>query len=157
MTHSTFHSNPTKQALLTIAVIIVGLILAIGFRNYDDSAFTNSLAGFLLGILLILIGIPGLITLGTETITIDTNTRCILIENVNRFRKKNKLIYFMEIAEVFVGCQGKRSSGTMSYYVCLRLNTGEVYNLFYPSYYDGRWDKSVAESRCNRIQEYIAQ
>jgi hypothetical protein len=150
-------SNPIKQTVFTLAIIIVGVVLCYGFRNFDSSGFTNSLAGFLLGVLLLVIGIPALVLVGKKKIIVDPIVRSIVIIDVNRFGKKRRDIHFNEINEVFVGMTGKRSNGTMNYYVVLKLNSGEIYRLFYPAYYDGKWDRSVAESRRRRIQEYLEQ
>lgn len=148
-------SNPAKQTVLTWAIVAAGLILAYGFRDFDSSGFTNSLAGFLLGILLLLIGVPGIFMAGKETITVDPKARRILIDGTSRFGKKSRSISFSEIVEVFVSELGARSDGSVSYYVTLRLRSGESYPLFFPAYYDGRWDRSVAEDRCRRLEEYL--
>jgi hypothetical protein len=148
-------SNPQKQRALTWAIVVVGLMLAFGFRDFDTSAFTNSLAGFLLGVLLLVIGIPGVFMIAKQEITVDPKARRILIEDTSRFRKKSRAISFHEIAEVDVSSLGNRSEGSVSYYVTLKLRSGESYPLFFPAYYDGRWDRSVAESRRRRIEEYL--
>jgi len=148
-------SNPVKQTILTWAIVIVGLILAYGFRNYDGSYLSNSLSGFLLGILLLLVGVPGVFMIVKQTITIDRNSRQIVIEDVSRFKQKNQIIYFDEIDEVYVSRLGNRSEGSISYYVTLKLKSGNNYPLFFPAYYDRRWNKSIAESRCNQLKEFL--
>lgn len=150
-------SNPAKQTMLTWAIIVVGLILAYSFRDFDASEFTNSLAGFLLGILLLLIGLPGTFMVGKETTTVDRKGRRILIDSTSRFGKKSRSISFNEIVEVFVSELGATSDGSVSYYVTLRLVSGETCPLFFPAYYDGRWDRSVAEDRCRRLEEYLGK
>jgi hypothetical protein len=148
-------SSPAKQTRLTVIVLVIGLILMYGFRNFDDSGLTNSLAGFLLGVLLLLIAIPSLIFAGKQTITVDPKARCIFIQDVNRFRVKQRRILLSDVADVFVGRQGKRSSGMMTYYVVLKMKTGKTQQLFAGSYYHGRWDRSVAENRCQRLRQYL--
>jgi hypothetical protein len=148
-------SNPVKQAILTAVVLVVGIVLVYGFRNFDDSGFTNSLAGFLLGVLLLLISIPALIFMGTQAITVDPKVRCIFIEDVNRFRVKQRRIAFSDILDVFVGTAGKRSNGMRNYYIVLRLKSGKTQRLFADSFYDGRFSRSVTESRCQRLQQLL--
>lgn len=148
-------SNPVKQTMLAWATAVVGLMLAFGFRNFDSSGLTNSLAGFLLGILLLLVGIPGIFMVGKQSITVDPKACRIMIEDTSRFGKKSRIIPFNEIVEVHVSSLGNRSEGSVSYYVTLRLESGKSFPLFFPSYYDGRWDRSVAENRCSRLQEYL--
>ena len=151
----TIESNPLKQTLFTWAMIMVGMVLVYGFRHYDGSYVSNSLAGFLLGVLLLSIGIPGLFMIGKQTITVDGNSGHIVIEDVKRFVKKKTMIYFRDIADVHVSELGNRSEGSVSYYVTLTLKSGKVHPLFFPAYYDGRWDRSIAESRCRQLQETL--
>ena len=146
-------SNPQKQTLLAIVIIVLGFILAFGFRHYAVSS--NALAGFLLGLLLLVVGMLALITGGKETITIDPTRRTILIKQENLFGGKNKLIHFREIAEAQISEFGRRSNYTVTYYITLRLTTGENYPLFYPAYYDGRWNYSVAEKRLRSLESYL--
>ena len=148
-------SNPQKQTAFAIVVIVAGCILAYGFRHYTVSS--NALAGFLLGILLLVVGISALLTGGKESITIDPSRHVILIENENLFGRKNRLIPFNEIAGARVSEFGKRSNYTVTYYITLRLTTGENYPLFYPAYYDGRWNPSVAEERLRRFETYLSE
>jgi len=148
-------SNPGKQTLLTWAIVVVGLILVYGFRDFDGSGFTNSLAGFLLGILLLVIGVPGLFKVGKQSITVDPKACQIIVEDSSRFGAKKRIIPFSEITDLCVSSLGNRSEGSISYYVAVKLTSGKDYPLFFPSYYDGRWDESVAESRCRRLEEYL--
>jgi hypothetical protein len=150
-------SNPGKQTAIALACMVAGLVLATGFRNFDGTGMTNSLAGFLLGLLLLLIGVAGVLTGGKQTIVVDPKARRILIEDTSRFGKKTRSISFNEIVGVSVSLMGKRSSGTITYYLVLRLETGKTYPLFFPAYFEGRWDRSVAESRCRRLEEYLKQ
>lgn len=92
-------SNPVKQTILTWAIVAAGLILAYGFRDFDSSGLSNSLAGFLLGVLLLIIGIPGLFMIGKQEITVDPKARRILIEDTSRFGKKSRAILFEEVDE----------------------------------------------------------
>lgn len=150
-------SNPAKQTVLTWAIVVAGLALAYGFRNFDSSGFTNSLAGFLLGILLLIIGVPSILMVGKQTITVDPEARQITIEDASRFGTKSRIIAFNEIDDLHVSRLGNRSEGSVNYYVTLKLKSGKNQPLFFPSYYDGRWDRSVAESRCRRLQEFLGK
>ena len=148
-------SSPNKQTALSVIVILAGLILAYGFRNFDASGMTNSLSGFLLGVLLLIIGVPCFVMGGKQKITIDPAAKIILIEDKNRFRQKKRLIVFSEITGAHVSEFGKRSNGTVTYYVSLNLKSGKTYPLFYPAYYEGRWSRMVAESRLNILMTYL--
>ena len=105
-------SSPGKQAFIAWSILIVGLILAFGFRNFDSSGLTNSLAGFLLGLLLLLIGFAGLLMGGKRSVTVDPHARRILIEDVNRFGEKERSISFDEVGKVYVGRLGNREGAS---------------------------------------------
>jgi hypothetical protein len=151
-----FESNPGKQTALSLACIAVGIILAIGFRHFDSTSMTNSLAGFLCGMLLMLIGISAFLVSGKQTIVIDPQTRRILVEDKNKFGIKRKLIHFSEITGTGIGYIGKRSSFINFYFIIIKLKSGEKYSLFAPGrFFDGGSDESVMESRRYRLEEYI--
>jgi hypothetical protein len=153
----TIESSPRKQSALAWVIIVAGLVLAYGFRDFDSGGFTNSLAGFLLGVLLLAVGIPAAVMGGKQQISVDPGLRRILVEDTRRWGKKSRSIPFDEIAGVRVDRLGNRSDGSVSYYVALKLSTGKTYPLFFPAYYDGRWNRSVAEERCRRIEEYLGR
>jgi hypothetical protein len=153
-----FESNTNKQNAITLASILISMILIIGFRNFDSTGLTNSLAGFLLGLLLLLIGISAYLMRGKQTITIDPQSKSILIENTNRFGTKNKLIPFNDIVDIGIGYLGRKSNFVSFYYLNLKLRSGKKYPLFSPGrFYEGGSDRSNMESRKLLIQEYISQ
>ena len=55
-----FKSHGGKQAVLGWLSLGVGLVLLVAFRSFDGSGMTNSLAGFLLGLFLFLLGLAAL-------------------------------------------------------------------------------------------------
>jgi hypothetical protein len=148
-------SSSGKQVTLGWIILLVGTILTVGFRNFDGSGLTNSLAGFLLGLLLLLVGIVALVIGGKRTVTVDPEARRILIEDVNRFGQKSRLISFDEVERVYVGSLGNREGGSISYDVLLKLKIGENVSLFRPAYFDGIWSRSVMEDRCRCLEGYI--
>jgi hypothetical protein len=91
----TSQSNPGKQTMLSVACAVVGLVLAIGFRNFSGFG-TNVMAGFFLGVLLLLIGVVGFLVSGKQTVVIDPKARHISIEESNRFGTKKRIILFNE-------------------------------------------------------------
>jgi hypothetical protein len=148
-------SNPGKQAILSVACAAAGLILVIGFRDFGGFG-TNTMAGFLLGLLLLLIGIPGFLLSGKQTIIVDPQTRRIIIEDSNRFQTKKRSIPFNDIAGVSIGYLGKRSNYVTCYYLVLKLRSGEDYSLFAPGRcFEGASDKSTVTGWKQRLEEYI--
>ncbi len=153
-----FESNPGKQTMLSWACIVPGIVLVIGFRHFDSHGMTNSLAGFLTGLILLLIGISALLAVGQQTVVIDTGARCIVVEDKNRFRTKQRSIPFGDIVDTGIGFVGKKSNFVAFYYIILKLRSGENYALFPPGYFfDGGSDRSVIEARRQRLVEYLAK
>ncbi|MHB8880085.1 MAG: hypothetical protein ACYC69_01090 [Thermodesulfovibrionales bacterium] len=153
-----FESNSGKQTALALACSAVGMILVIGFRHFEGSGMTNSLAGFLLGLLLLLIGIAAFLVRGKQTIVIDPGMRRIVVEDASRFRTNKRVIPFSDIAGTGIGYLGKKSNYVSFYYINLRLRSGEDYPLFSPGrFFDGGSDREVMESRRLRLEEYIHQ
>ena len=148
-------SSPGKQVALAWIIVFVGLILLIGFRNFDSSGLTNSFAGFLLGLLLLLIGIATLLMGGKRTISVDPQAHSILIKDASRFGQKERSIAFDEVGGAYVDSLGDKEGGSISYDVVLELKMGESVSLFRPAYFEGTLDRSVMESRCRRLEEYI--
>ena len=153
-----FESNSGKQTALALACIATGLILAMGFRHFDASGMTNSLAGFLLGVMLLLIGLSAFLAGGQQTIVVDPKSRRIVVEDTNRFGVKKRFILFGDIVDTDIGYFGKRSNDVNFYYIVLKLSSGEKYPLFAPGrFYEGGSDRDVMENRRQRLEECIRQ
>jgi len=151
-------SRPGKQTTLSFVCIAIGAALAIGFRNFSGPGMTNSPAEFLLGLLLLFIGIWGLLVSGRQTIVIDPKARCITIEDISRFRTKKRLILFNDIDDIKIGYVGKRSNFVTCYYLIAKLRSGEEYPLFSAGrFYEGASDRTVVESWRQRLGDYLRQ
>lgn len=145
-----------KQTALAVACVLVGLVLAIGFRNFQGAG-SNALAGFLLGLLLLAIGAAGFFTGGKQTITIDPDRRLVVVEDQGSFGTKRRTILFRDIADIGIGFLGKRSNGVTFYYLDLRLKGGSRYPLFAPGrFFPGSSDRTTVEGWRQRLQQYIA-
>jgi hypothetical protein len=153
----TSRSNSGKQILLSVACAVVGLVLVIGFRDFRGSG-TNAMAGFLLGVVLLLIGVAGFLLSGKQTVVVDPKARRITIEDSNRFRPNKRSIPFSDIVGISIGYFGKRSNYVTWYYLVLRLRSGEEYPLFSPGrFFEGGSDKSIVASWKQRLEEYLGQ
>jgi hypothetical protein len=151
----TSQSNPGRQTLVSVVCAIVGVALLIGFRNFG-SPNSNAFAGFLLGVLLLIIGIPGLVVSGRQSVLVDPSTRTISIVDVNRFRTKKRVIPFSDVISVSIGALGKRSNYVMQYYLVLKLTSGETYPLFAPGlFYKGSSDRAVVAGWKQRLEGYL--
>ena len=148
-------NKPRKQHLLAIGCVLVGAVLAIGFRDFPSIA-SDRAAGFGLGLLLLLIGIAALVTAGSQTIVVDPAARRITIEDRNRLGSKTRSIAFEEIVDVGIGYLGKASNGVTFYYLALTLRGGETYALFAPGrFYEGSSDRDVVARWKARLEGYL--
>jgi hypothetical protein len=148
-------SSNGKQMLLSVLIILIGFILAIGFRDCDISTFSNSLAGFLLGVLLVFVGTPALLFTGKETVTVNIKARQIRIYFKNSFKEKNTVISFDDIDSMRIAHIGKYSSGVVTYYISLHLKSGKTQPLFFPAYYEGRLSRQSVEDKLCRLREIL--
>ena len=145
-------SSPGKQLAMTLACALVGLVLAIGFRDFGVSG-SNAKAGFLLGLLLLTIGLVGFLYTGKQTVVVDAKTRRITIEDSTLFHSKKRLVRFDEIDDVSIGFLGKKSNYVTCYYLVLKLKGGEDYPLFAPGrFFEGGSDRSIVEGWRQRLQ-----
>jgi hypothetical protein len=152
------HSDPRRQTLLAVGCILVGVVLAFGFRGASLSAPTNEAAGFLLGMLLLVVGVGGFLARGRQTVTVHPGTRMIIVADENSFGSKQRVIRFSEIDRVGIGYLGRRSTMIMFYYLVLHLANGEEYSLFAPGrFYAGSFDRSVVEGWQERLERYLAE
>jgi hypothetical protein len=143
-------SSPAKQTAVGVGIFVVGLVLAIGFRDFDAATITGSTAGFLLGILCLVISAATLLTGGQQTISVEPQFKRIVIVNRTRVRTTSKTIFFNEIAQVYVGEHGDKEGGSINYYVAAKLKTGKEVALFF-GFFEGGYDRSVMEARCQRL------
>lgn len=146
-------SNSLKQTVATVAALVVGLTLTIGFRDFEGPGLTNSKAGFLLGLLLLAMSIAGLLTASKYVITVDTGTRRIIVERIGRFGRTWRAIRFNEVEGVYVGQHGDREGGSISYHVLAKLKSGEV--ALFTGFFDGMFSKAAMEARCDRLAECL--
>lgn len=153
-----FKSNHGKQVALGLASIGMGVALMVAFRHFDASGMTNSLAGFLLGVFLLLLGSTTLLIQGRQTVVVDLQTHQIVVEDTTPFGIKKRIIPFHDILDTGLGYLGKKSNFVIFYYINLHLKNGKVYSLFPPGrFYDGSSDRSVMETRRRQLEELLTQ
>jgi hypothetical protein len=149
-------SNSVKQTILAIGCFFIGLVLTIGFRNFTGPGLTNSLAGFLLGLFLLIMSIWSFLLSGKQTVMVDPHARRITIKDINFFSTKTRIIPFSDILHITIGYLGKKSNYVTFYYLVLKLINGEEYPLFAPGrFYDGGSDRAIVEGWRQRLVEYL--
>jgi len=153
-----FESNPGKQTALAIACIVIGGILAWGFRDFDGSGLTNSLAGFLLGLLLLGIGAAAFSARGKQTIEIDPRLRRIVVVDETTLHTRKRVIPFADIVGTHIGYLGRTSNHVRFYSIILELANGETFPLFAPGrFYEGGSDRGTIESRRQHLDALLQQ
>ena len=149
------HSNRHKQIVLAVASAVFGLVLTVGFRDFSGEG-TNAMAGFLLGVLLLVIGVAVLLASGKEVVVVDPNARRITIEDSSLFAKRKRSILFSDIGDISVTYFGKKSNYVTYYYLVLSLRNGEKYPLFAPGrFFEGGTDKAIVAGWKQRLEAYI--
>ncbi len=151
-------SNPGKQMVIAIVGVAIGAALSIGFREFAGSSTGNGRAGFLLGLLLLLIGLAGLLALARQTIVVDPRTRIITIESKGIFGTKRRQIPFSDVAGINIGFLGKKSNFVTSYYLVLKLRDGGDCPLFSPGqFYAGASDRMTVEGWRQRLESLMRE
>ena len=150
----TSRSRRGRQAAWAVGSAAVGLVLMVGFRHFRGDS--DMLAGFLLGVLLLGIGVAGLLATGTQTVTVDPSLRRIVVEDRTLFGEKTREIGFAQVSAVSVGYLGKKSNFVQTYYLALKLTDGRDYALFAPGRsYPGAGDRATVDGWRRRLQEYL--
>ena len=108
--------------------------------------------------LLLVIGAAGLLVSGTQTVVVDPALRRIVVEDKTVLSgTKRREIAFGEVTAVSIGYLGKRSNFMQTYYLVLKLTSGQEYPLFAPGrFYPGASSRTTVETWRRRLQEYIA-
>lgn len=149
------HSRLGLQLALGTGASGVGGALAWVTRDFATKG-GDALAGFLLGVLLLIIGIASVLATGNQTITVDPRKRLIEVSDVRLVGKKLTTIAFRQVADISVGYLGKRSNFVNTYYLILHLTDGREYPLFAPGrFYEGASDRSVVEGWRERLRAYL--
>ncbi len=151
----TMQSRRGRQTALAVGSLAAGLVLMVGFRDYHGDS--NMLAGFLLGVLLLVIGAAGLVVGGTQTVVVDPILRRIVVEDKKTLGGATRReIGFGEVTGVSIGYLGKKSNFAQTYYLVLKLTNGQEYPLFAPGrFYPGASDRATVESWRRRLQGYV--
>jgi len=151
----TSQSNSGMQIITSVVCSVVGLALAIGFRDFG-TLDSNARAGFMLGLLLLVIGVIGILMTGRQTVVVDPRVRRILINDSYLFGAKKRTIPFGDVVSVSIGYLGKSSNYVRTYYLVLKLKSGEEYPLFAPGrFFEGASERYVVEGWRQRLEEFL--
>jgi hypothetical protein len=143
-----------QLALYGVIAVAVGLGFIMLVRQASSLSSVTSTSAFLLGLLILILGLAALVMNGEQVISVDPKRRRVLIETASRFGKKRRIISFRDIANVSLGEIGDIEGGSISYFVQLDLKNGKDVGLFV-GFYGGNWSKGEMEARRQRLIEYL--
>ncbi len=150
------HSNSRQQASLSSACLVMGLALVALLRDAQPGE-SSGRAGFLFGVLLLLIGGATLMAHARQSIVVDPVLREIRIEDRRLFGRKLHRIAFAHIQEVQVACLQTRTQRAIRYFLQLQLRNGESCALFAPErVYPGASDPAIVGAWKARLNRYLA-
>lgn len=153
-----FKSGGSKQVGLGWLSLGVGFVLLVVLCSFDGSGMTNSLAGFLLGLFLFLLGLAALFAHTKQTIVFDRCKPQIVIEEMTRKGASKQIIPFQEIAGSLMGYFGKPSNCVNFHFIRQHLRSGEQYILFAPGrFYDGCSNRQIMEARKEQLELWIEE
>lgn len=148
-------SRPGTQLAIAIGATVVGLLIMYGARGFHTGG-QNVLAGFLLGVMLLLIGLAAAVVSGPQTVTVDPRIRRIEVDDSYLVGTRKRSIAFSEVRDVSIGFLGKSSNYARTYYLVLHLVDGREYPLAPGRFYEGASDRSVVEGWRQRLEEYLS-
>lgn len=150
-------SRPGWQLAVGIGAAVVGGALAWATCDFATRG-GDVFAGFLLGLLLLVLGAASVLMSGPQTVIVDPRKRLIQVTDVHPGGRKLTTIPFQHVAQISIGYLGKRSAFMNTYYLVLHLTDGREYPLFAPGrFYQGASDRGVVEGWRERLQSYLAQ
>jgi hypothetical protein len=148
-------SRPAPQFIAAVCCLVVGAVLMIGFRGFHGVG-EDAFAGFLLGVLLLVVGMTGLLFTGAQTVTVDPHSRRIDVVDSYLVGRRARSIGFDTITGINIGYLGKKSNYVSYYYLVLHLRDGKDYSLFAPGrFYEGSSNRGTVESWRERLQAYL--
>ena len=116
----------------------------------------DALAGFLLGVLLLGIGVAGALASGVQTVTVDPRMRSIEIVDAYFFGLRRRTVSFDEIGRVTIGYLGKASNYVKTYYLVLHLADGRECPLIASGrFFKGGSSRAVVEGWRQRLEGYL--
>lgn len=144
-------SDGRRQTSMSAACLVVGVVLIISLHDFGASGSSRQ-AGFLLGMVLALLGAASLAVSGRQTVTVDSRNCQISIHDHRLVGHKTRTIAFSEVADVQVAYLQTRSRQVLQYFLQLQLRSGEVYPLFAPGrVYVGSSDPAIVAGWKTRL------
>jgi toxin ParE1/3/4 len=149
-------SRSTLQLIAAACCAVVGAVLMFSFHGFH-SVRANAFAGFLLGVLLLIVGLWGLLFAGRQTVTVDPRRHRIDVVDSLLVGRRTRSISFDAVTGINIGYLGKRSNCVRNYYLVLHLIDGKDYPLFAPGrFYEGSSNRGTVEGWREQLEAYLA-
>lgn len=137
-------SQPATNIALALTLIGVGAALAYLGRQHPD---TPTWAGFLLGWLLLLLGLAALLVRETREIELDTRRRLLVLDVRRRVGgERRQVVPFADIVSVGLGAMGSRSEGSVYYDLVVHTRDGKALYLMGGCAFEGRMHRDRMEA-----------
>jgi hypothetical protein len=148
-------SKPGQTMLLSALCALIGLVLAIGFRKYTQMN-SNEFAGFMLGMLLLSLGVLGLLIRESRTIELDERRRRIMLDVRRSLGGSRRIVIpFSDIAGFGIGLQGKPASGTRYYDLVVQMRDSREIHLMGGCVFEGRMDRQWIDDLRRRFEQAV--
>jgi hypothetical protein len=149
-------SNNRQQVVISGICLVAGIVLTVALRDYGASG-SNRQAGFLLGVVLLGLGIATLFAGSSQTVQVDVEKREIRILDQRIVGNQHHTVAFDQVQRVEVACLQTRSQHALRYFLQLQLVNGETYPLFSPEKaYPRASDAAVVASWKHRLDTMLA-
>lgn len=136
-------SQPRRNVAMGGASVAVGALLVYLGRHHAD---TNAWAGFLLGWLMLLLGLAGLLVHETRQIELDPRRRLLVLDVQRRLGGNRRVVIpFAHIDSIDVSVFGSRDEGSVYYDLVVRTQEGKNVYLMGGCVFEGRMNRDHME------------
>lgn len=142
-------SQPHFNVALGVISTAAGLALVYLGRHHAD---TNTWAGFLLGWLMLLLGLAGLLVHESRLIELDTRRRMLVLDVRRRMGDSRRVaIPFSHIVDIDISFLGTHGEGSVYYDLVVRTREGKSVHLMGGCVFEGRMNRDHMERLRDQI------
>jgi hypothetical protein len=143
-------NNKTNQKIIALAMLAVGGLMIFLVLKIKQEWSANEMAGFSLGILLVIIGAAGFLSNQETTTTIDLRRKIIRVEDASFARTTVRVVMFKEIKDITVEQIGDHTDGSPSFHLVVQQFSGKNLPILV-----GIYDNTFSENATILLQEKI--
>lgn len=150
----TIESDPSVQTAVGALGSVLGLVVTVAAWRLTGAWTETTVAAFALGLLVLAVSLVVLIQGGKQIVAVDPVRRRVEIVSSSRWGERRRAVHFDDVEDLFLGELGDREGGSISYYVGLRLRSGDEVHLFVGAF-EGVYHRPTMEARLQRLQQYV--